>query len=54
MSKRTHSTRARDVHQTITDNIIAAIEAGETTSDMPWMSAGGLPIKISDGTPYQG
>ena len=54
MIKRQQSTRASDVHQTITDNIIAAIEAGETTTGMPWVSAGGLPIKLSDGTPYQG
>ena len=54
MTHRKQSTRATDVHQTITDNIIAAIEAGETTTGMPWVSAGGLPIKLSDGTPYQG
>lgn len=54
MTKRKQGTRASDVHQTITDNIIAAIEAGETTTGMPWVSAGGLPVKLSDGTPYQG
>lgn len=54
MTQRKQSTRATDVHQTITDNIIAAIEAGQTTTGMPWVSAGGLPMKLSDGTPYQG
>ena len=56
MTRRTKQSRTqtRDVHQRITDTIVAAIEAGETTTGMPWVSAGGLPIKLSDGTPYQG
>jgi antirestriction protein ArdC len=46
-----------DVHQAVTDQIIAAIEAGAGTWQMPWRAAGhGLnrPVNIDTGNHYRG
>ncbi|MGX1101288.1 ArdC family protein [Amorphus sp. MBR-141] len=51
-------TRTRtDVHATITDAIVAAIEAGTDAWQMPWHRAGGAlsrPVNIASGNPYRG
>lgn len=44
----------KDVHATVTHNIIEAIEAGQTTTALPWRCAHRVPTKLSDGTPYRG
>jgi antirestriction protein ArdC len=54
--KETNTTRL-DVHQAITDRIIASIEAdGAETFRMPWNEAGasGLPTNIASGKHYNG
>ena len=46
-----------DVHQAVTDQIIAAIEAGVETWQMPWHRSGeGLnrPTNIDTGNAYRG
>lgn len=43
-----------DTHQAITDTIIAAIEAGETSDALPWRHADGLPRRVTNGAPYRG
>ncbi|MGX1100890.1 ArdC family protein [Amorphus sp. MBR-141] len=46
-----------DVHATITDAIVAAIEAGTDAWQMPWHRAGGAlsrPVNIATGNPYRG
>lgn len=46
-----------DIHQTITDNIVAAIEAGAGNPTMPWHRSGMaslLPKNPSTGNCYQG
>lgn len=46
-----------DLHQTITDNIVAAIEAGAGEFRMPWHRAAGSlmrPVNIATGARYQG
>ena len=46
-----------DVHVTITDAIVAAIEAGTDAWQMPWHRAGGAlsrPVNIATGNPYRG
>lgn len=47
----------RDIHQQITDQIIAAIEAGASTFRLPWhRDSGGLarPTNVASSRPYQG
>jgi hypothetical protein len=54
--KETNTTRL-DVHQAITDRIVASIEAdGADTFRMPWNEAGasGLPTNIASGKHYNG
>lgn len=52
------SARTRfDVHQAVTDQIIAAIEAGPGPVQMPWHRSGAnimRPINIASGKPYRG
>ena len=45
---------ATDIHQTITNQIVAAIEAGTDSFQMPWSCNNGLPIKAASGEYYQG
>ncbi len=55
-SRRTNVER-RDVHQQVTDNIIAAIEAGAGEWQMPWHRSGkGLnrPVNIDTRAHYRG
>ena len=50
-------TPQRDVHQQITDQIIAAIEAGIGPAEMPWHRSGvttSRPINAFSGQPYHG
>jgi len=50
-------TDRRDIYQTITDRIIAAIEAGAGAWRMPWHVApgsGGIPCNIASSKPYRG
>ena len=44
----------KDVHATITNNIIQAIESGKTSLELPWRHTECLPLRISNGKPYQG
>ena len=47
----------KDVYQTVTDQIVAAIEAGAGEWQMPWHRAGeGLnrPVNIDTGNAYRG
>lgn len=44
----------KDLHATVTQTIIEAIEAGKTTKVLPWQSHQQVPTKLSDGTPYRG
>ena len=46
-----------DIHQYVTDSIVAAIEAGAGETEMPWNRAGvatTMPINVSTGKPYNG
>jgi antirestriction protein ArdC len=45
----------RDVYQEVTDQIVAAIEAGAGSWEMPWhCKAGGLPVNAARGYRYNG
>ena len=47
--------RARkDVHATITQNIIDAIEKGQTTNELPWRTNRFLPIRYTERRAYRG
>ncbi len=50
------SARTRDVYQSITDQIVASIEAGAGTFTMPWHRDTGtsLPTNALTGSPYNG
>jgi len=54
----TKTTKPRtDVHATITNTIVAAIEAGTEAWQMPWHRAGGAlsrPVNIATAKPYRG
>jgi hypothetical protein len=53
----TSSHERTDVYAAITDQIIAAIEAGADNPQMPWHSQSGLierPINVSSGKAYRG
>jgi antirestriction protein ArdC len=47
-----------DIYRTITDRIVAAIEAGTETLRMPWHASGGeapaQPVNIASGKAYRG
>lgn len=45
-----------DIHQTITDRIIAAIEAGPGRWQLPWHRGSGdsRPVNIASNQPYRG
>ncbi|HEV2122091.1 MAG TPA: ArdC family protein [Chloroflexota bacterium] len=46
-----------DIHQHVTDTIVAAIEAGAGEAELPWNRAGvatSMPMNISSGKPYNG
>lgn len=43
-----------DIHATITYNIIAAIESGNTSLELPWQRTDSLPLRVSNGMPYRG
>jgi antirestriction protein ArdC len=50
-------TERLDIHQAITDNIIAAIEAGAGEFRLPWQRSGVvtvLPTNSATGNAYQG
>lgn len=47
------NTDKRDIHQEITDSIIAAIESAAKVGEMPWHGARS-PYKLSDNTCYRG
>lgn len=48
-------TKKESVYQSVTDRIVAALEAGETVPwQRPWKSAGGIPYSIRSGKPYRG
>lgn len=51
-------TERSDLHQKITDTIVAAIEAGAGNYQMPWHNVGGAalqrPTNASSGKPYRG
>jgi len=44
----------QDLYQTVTDQIIAALEAGTKPWECSWDRAGGLPYNVSTGAQYQG
>lgn len=44
----------KDIYETVTQQIIDAIEAGEATYEMPWQSVPGLPKNIASGRDYRG
>ena len=53
----TSSTERFDVHQAITNQIIAAIDAGTGTLQMPWHRSGAnimRPVNVSSGNAYRG
>lgn len=55
MARQTRRKGARkDVHATITQNIIEAIEKGQATNELPWRRDHLLPIRFSVGRPYRG
>ena len=43
-----------DIHQTITDQILAAMEQARTTGRRLWDSQPSLPMNLSTGKPYSG
>ena len=43
-----------DIHQQITDQILAAMEQAHTTGRRLWDSQPSLPLNLSTGKPYQG
>ena len=43
-----------DIHQTITDQILAAMEQAKSTGRRLWDSQPSLPMNLSTGKPYQG
>lgn len=50
------STERNDIHQTITDRIVTAIEAGAGTWQMPWHrgTGGKRPVNVASERPYNG
>lgn len=44
----------RDVYQSVTDRIVAALEAGTVPWKKPWRSAGGYPVNVRNGRQYRG
>lgn len=42
------------VYQKITDQVIAALEAGALTFEMPWHRGNPRPVNIASGKPYRG
>ena len=44
----------RDVHRTVTDKIVAAIEAGANDYQMPWHKSVTRPMNAATGKPYHG
>ena len=44
----------RDVHQDVTDRIVAALEQGTAPWVKPWNARGGLPVNATTGRPYNG
>ncbi len=49
-----HSSRNRDVYQSVTDNIVAAIERGAGTWDFPWSRQSAMPVNATTGNAYRG
>jgi len=57
MAQKVLSQHSRDIHRTITEKIVAAIQHGAGTYEMPWhRNAGriGRPLNASTGKPYRG
>ena len=56
MTQAATKTRTRDVHQSITDQIIASIEAGAGAFTMPWHRDADnmMPINALTGNVYNG
>lgn len=55
MATNSHDTTKRDLHQQVTDKIIAAIEAGAGEWRMPWTGQhGGLPFNATTKAVYRG
>lgn len=52
--RRKASTPQVDVYDAVTSKIMAALEAGTVPWHRPWDPSVGVPIKLSDGTPYRG
>jgi len=55
MTKRTAN--RVDIHQDVTDRIIAALEAGRTNWELPWQVTGrdaARPTNVASGRPYRG
>lgn len=52
----THTRTTRDIYHQITDSVVAAIEAGAPTFEMPWHHpvAHLRPVNIASGKPYRG
>ncbi|WP_428698290.1 ArdC family protein [Stappia sp.] len=51
------ASRRVDIHQTITDQIIAAVETGTGPTEMPWHRSGSgitQPVNVESGKPYRG
>jgi len=44
----------KDVHRTVTDKIVAAIEAGAKDYQMPWHRSVTRPVNAATGKPYNG
>lgn len=44
----------QNVYQKITDQVIAAIEAGALKFEMPWHKSNSRPVNVASGKPYRG
>ena len=44
----------QNVYQKITNQIVAAIEAGAPTFEMPWHTRAPRPVNVASGNPYRG